>query len=94
MSRFLLLSRLDTIDVIHWTKIRPARFCKKQIFRSQVSTNALIRITGGILLKVYDTLPWNTSDYFENISGIYMAPRLRLTSHNRYVSYLDIENPA
>lgn len=22
-----------------------------------------------------------------------MAPKLRLTSHNRYVSYLDIENP-
>ena len=50
-----ILFDLDTIDVIHWTQIRPPYFYKNQIFRSQVSTDTWIRFTGGTFFKVYHT---------------------------------------
>ena len=60
------MSRLDTIDVIPRTQIRSPNFCKKQIFRSQVSTDTWICFTGSTFFKVYHTILRFSSNYGES----------------------------
>ena len=60
------LSRLDTIDVIPRTQIRPPNFCKKQIFRSQVSTDTWICFTGSTFFKVFHTILRFSGNYGES----------------------------